>query len=515
MSGSRSSRFAGGLGLGYLNQAVVTLVGLWVTPFLFHRIGTGNYGLWLVAAQVTLYLTLMDFGVVTLLPREVAYITGRAGGWTNAAELPRLVGHTLRLLFWQMPVLALVSLVLWFSLPADWEPLRYPFAAVLIVFIALFPLRLFPAVLQGLQDLVFVGKAQVLSALINSLVAAGLVYLGAGLYALAAAWAASQVALAIVCWIRVRSEFPSIVPAVLPHLDWATAKKFLRSGMWVTLSQIAQVLMNGTDLVIVARILGPAAVVPYAFTGKLITVLSNQPQLLMQAAGPALSEMRAAETPERQLQALNALSQATLLASGAVACVIMAVNRGFISWWTGAAQYGGFALCALLLSVMLLRHWNNPLNFAVFSFGGERRVALTTLLDGIVTFSGSIALVWWLGPKGAPIAAIAGVCLVSLPGNLTKLASATGKPVSDLVQPLVGWLWRFCLVMAAAVALNRVWTPTTFLWLAVTAGGIGLLYAAVMLPAALAPPLGIYLRPRLARLIKWNMFKFAPSDGLS
>src|SRR5205807_1556651 len=185
---------------------------------------------------------------------------------------------------------------------------------------------------------------------------------------------------------RVRSHFPQVLPIRLPHLNWNSARRSLGSGSWVTVSQIAQVLLNGTDLVIIAKLLGPAAVVPYAFTGKLITVLANQPQLLIQAAAPALSEMRAGETAQRQLQACNALSQAMLLASGAVACVVMVVNRGFVSWWTGAAQYGGFTLCALLLVNMLLRHWNNPLVYSVFCFGGERRLALTTLFDGLLTF---------------------------------------------------------------------------------------------------------------------------------
>src|SRR5438067_6153597 len=106
---SRSARLIGGLSMGCLNQALVTLIGLWITPFLFHRVGQTNYGLWLVATQIVLYLTLMDFGVVALLPREVAYITGRSGGARSVADLPDLIGQNMRLLLWQMPVLSVTS----------------------------------------------------------------------------------------------------------------------------------------------------------------------------------------------------------------------------------------------------------------------------------------------------------------------------------------------------------------------------------------------------------------------
>ncbi|MDQ3804559.1 MAG: hypothetical protein M3416_12090, partial [Acidobacteriota bacterium] len=75
----RTKRFIGGVGYGYANQVVVTLTGLWLTPFLLGRVGQHDYGLWLVGAQVMAYLMLADFGVVALLPRETAFATGRAG----------------------------------------------------------------------------------------------------------------------------------------------------------------------------------------------------------------------------------------------------------------------------------------------------------------------------------------------------------------------------------------------------------------------------------------------------
>ena len=57
---------------------VLTLVvGLWLTPFLLGRIGTHEYGLWLITTQILGYLMLLDLGVVALAPRETAYATGR------------------------------------------------------------------------------------------------------------------------------------------------------------------------------------------------------------------------------------------------------------------------------------------------------------------------------------------------------------------------------------------------------------------------------------------------------
>ena len=93
------------------------------------------------------------------------------------------------------------------------------------------------------------------------------------------------------------------------------------------MSQVAQVLLNGTDLLVIGALLGPAAVVPYACTGKLVTLLANQPQLFMQTALPALSELRTSAPRARLFQVSTSMSQLLLLCSGAIACVVLTVNE--------------------------------------------------------------------------------------------------------------------------------------------------------------------------------------------
>src|SRR5439155_16324286 len=73
---SRTKRFFDGVVLGYAYMWLIMVAGLWLTPFLLRRIGGHDYGLWLIGLQVLNYLSLVDFGVLALLPREVAYATG-------------------------------------------------------------------------------------------------------------------------------------------------------------------------------------------------------------------------------------------------------------------------------------------------------------------------------------------------------------------------------------------------------------------------------------------------------
>ena len=86
MGEGRLGRFVSGLGLGYLHTLVVLAVGLWLTPFLLRQLGTHDYGLWLLASQVLVYLALMDLGVVALVPREVAFAVGARAATADAID---------------------------------------------------------------------------------------------------------------------------------------------------------------------------------------------------------------------------------------------------------------------------------------------------------------------------------------------------------------------------------------------------------------------------------------------
>jgi O-antigen/teichoic acid export membrane protein len=267
----------------------------------------------------------------------------------------------------------------------------------------------------------------------------------------------------------------------------------------VSVSQVAQVLVAGTDLLIVGRVLGPGTVVLYFCTAKLVMVLANQPQMLMEAAQPGLAQMRTGESRERLTQVCAALTQAMLVLSGIVVCVVLGVNRGFVTWWVGADRFGGLALTSALLGAMVRRHWHTTTVYALFAFGRERRIALTTLADGVVTVGAQIGLAYLIGPLGVAIGSIAGVLLVSLPVNLAGLGQET-TGLAPILKSLVPWAWRLALATAVAAAFATTWQPSHVPGLVAATLALATVYAALVLPLLLRGTLATYVQPQLARL---------------
>lgn len=494
MSDSRLSRFVGGLGLGYLHTVATVMVGLWLTPYLLRQLGSHDYGLWLLGAQVLVYLALMDLGIVQLLPREVAIAVGRAKD--DPSELQALIGQTGRLVLWQMPPVAVIACAtLWF-IPAEWAPLRWPLAIVVLAFVATFPLRVFGAVLQGLQDLAFLGRVQLTAWAAGAATTVAGVAAGFGLYSLALGWVTTQLLSVVLAWRRLSTAHAHVLPIRLPSLSFSVAKQHIRGGGWISINQIAQVLLGGTDLVVIGKLLGPEAVVPYVCTGKLLMLLASQPQMFMQTALPALSELRTAAPRERLFDVSRSMAQVMLLLSGGIVAVVLAVNGPFVAWWVGESRFGGTGLTAMLLASMLARHVNLTLVYTLFCFGHERRLALTSVADGLVGVVLMLMLVPAFGPHGAALGTLAAVCLVSVPLNLSALAREVDRSPAAFLGPLRPWLVR-CVPLLGLSLLVSFWAvqgPWAFMSLAAI---VGCIYVIVMLPVLKTPPLGPMLAARL------------------
>lgn len=491
---SRTNRFVTGATLAYISQAVSLSVGLVLAPFLLHKLGQHDYGVWLLGFQVLSYLMLLDFGIIALLPRDLAQLTGKARMTGIAPDLSLVVGQTAKVVLYQMPVVILATAALWCFVPATWSSYRGLLAMILVGFVVAFPLRIFAATVEGLQDFKYFGTVNILVFLIGTAVTVALVLKGFRLYALAFSWIGMQVVSILAFTYRVWRRFPEALPRRLPPMDRKTLQYFFGRGFWVSLNQIATPLLSGSDLLLVGKLIGPAAVVPYSATGKLSGVLANQPQILMVSAVPGLSELKTGASKEHVRNVTAALMLAVLVLCGGIVTVVLAVNQAFVTRWLGAAQYGGLLLTLLLCVAMLIRQWNLVMQFVTFCFGHERRITLTVFMDGLMTAGAGYVLISLLGPRGGPLASMVGVCVVSLPSNLRALSREADTDVWTLVKPLWPWFWKCCVVAVFSAVAGSFWHAKTLAEIAVEAALAGLLYCAVMWPTAMRSPLAVYLR---------------------
>jgi O-antigen/teichoic acid export membrane protein len=494
---TRTGRLARALLLGYGYQAIVLVVGVVLTPILLGQLGAQAFGQWLVVGQVLGWLALLDLGVVMLLPREVALAAGDPNRVGGPAEVVRRARWMVTV---QLPLVALVAAGAWAGVAAFRPELAGPLAVVLGGFVLTFPLRLYPAILSGLQDVDASTGVTALGWAVSTALSVALVFAGWGLYALMVGWVVGQSVTGLAAWLRVRAKFPQARGAG-GWTGWPTIWAQLRLGVWGSTGKLAQMLSTGTDLIIVAWLLGPPAVVVYSCTGKIIQVLLHQVAAIPNGSVVPLAELRGTGQTDRLWRAIRAVLLVTLLVSGGSAVAAAAVNPTFVVAWVGAEQYAGPLTSALLALCMVARHLGSLLFAVVYVFGNERRTAAIAAAEGIVTAGAMAGWVTAFGVVGVPLGILTGLLLVTIPAGVTWWAAQAGVSRRVVVGWVVPWLVRFAVVFAAVAAATFAIAPADRAAGAALTAAAAAAYALAVYPLAAGDLLADY-RNRLLSAVR-------------
>jgi O-antigen/teichoic acid export membrane protein len=497
---SRSRSFLSGALFAYIHQAAVMLIGLWLTPFYLRTLGQRDYGIWLVALQVLNFLLLCDFGIIVVTPRDVANASGVDHTAPGSGEVARVVGQTLKVVLAQTVVIALAAIALFLFRPAHDVELRGPVGLILAVFVISYPLRVFPAVLQGLQDLKFLGQLRLTLWTISTVLVVAMLLMGARFYALACGWCLQQMGHDMVAFFRLLRVRRDLSPSQAWRRAGAIRWRWFARGFWVNVNQLATQLVAGTDLLIVGRSISASTVVVYSSTIKLVAVLQNQPQILASVALPGLSHMKTSESRERILQATTSLTQAMLLLAGFVFCIILAINQQFVTWWLGAHFFGGMQLTVILLLTFLLRQTDYTLAVTLFAFGHEKLISIRALVDGAVSVLIAMLLVKPLGMAGVGLGFLCGAAFVSIPADVFLLTRTLELSLTELSRPYLPFFWRFAVAGSVAWEVHNWFGAATILDMVIAMSIVGVVYLLLVIPYVWKTPLRGYIQNAIATL---------------
>jgi O-antigen/teichoic acid export membrane protein len=259
-------------------------------------------------------------------------------------------------------------------------------------------------------------------------------------------------------------------------------------------------LIASTDLLIVGGALGAATVVVYSSTSKLITVLQNQPQTFAAMALPGLTQMKASEERKRVQQTMTSLTQGMLLLTGGVFCVVLAVNRQFVTFWLGPQFFGGMRLTLLVLLSFLAGQVDYTLVIAMFAFGHEKFMSIRMLVCRAVSVVLASIFVRHFGMEGVPLGLLCGVLFVAIPADVYILIREFEISVFQLFRPYIPFLWRFALVGGIGVALMLRFGKPTLWSVVIGAISVGALYLLVVFPYVWRSPLRIYIESTVTAL---------------
>jgi O-antigen/teichoic acid export membrane protein len=450
----------------YAVYAAAIVSGLLVTPIVIHSIGTPAFGVWSFIGAVTIYLSILDFGVGPSIVRFAAEARGRkANDDLNAVASTGLVIYGL------IGLLTLpIGIALAFAVPAlvgaphglVWDA-RITTLLVVLALAIRFPLGLFNNLLVAQQRWDLQNLANfVATALYAALVAilmprwGGLILLGV----LTLATTALRLVLPLF-WLR--RELPGLHLA-RRYVSRARLRELMAFSSSNFLVHMAQKIVFSTDVIVVGIVLGSAASGIYSVPAKLFALVFGIGTAVTSLMFPAFAELEGAGDLERQRRLLLAGLRAGTALMLVLALPLLLMPDLLIRAWIGAGYGGSYSVMAMLAGVLLVHQPIYVLTQFLIARGRQRSIAIVSIAITVANLLLSFLLAWAWGLWGVALSTLV-TDLLMLAWVVPKIAAPAASASSGALAgaPLRPAGPALAVAAVVLVGIARWWQPDTLL----------------------------------------------------
>ncbi len=448
----------------YAVYAASIVSGLVVTPVVIHTIGKVSFGIWTFIGAITIYLSVLDFGVGPSIVRFGAEARGRGA----TEDLNEIASSGLAM----YAVIGLVTLPvgLVFALLAPWlagVPHNLAWDTRITTFLVVlslalrFPLGLFNNLLVARQrwDLQNLGNF-VSTALYAILVAALLPHFG-GIVLLGALTLGTSIVRLTLPLFWLKRELPEL-RVKRRYVTRDRIRQLTTFSSSNFLVHIAQKIVFSTDVVVVAIVLGTVATGNYGPAAKLFALAFGIGTAVTSMMLPAFAELEGTGSLDRQRSLLVSglrLGTATMVL---LALPLLLIPDLLIHAWIGGGFHSTYAVMSILAAVLLVHQPIYVLTQFLIARAMQREVAVVSIVTTLANLALSFVLAFVWGVWGVALSTLV-TDLVALAWIVPRLAApaaraSTTELARAVLQPLAA---ASAAAIVVLVGLARVWEPRT------------------------------------------------------
>ncbi len=427
-----------------------------LVPLYLRFISNTEFGGWTATGGVLGYI-MSDFGVLAVLGQQSAAAYG--GG--DRVRLQRLVGTGLAITLILSVIVTLIGSAIcpfipgWVHLGGE-EATRLKHALLIVALSNGLNLLVmaFQIVLRSLQRPFVPGLMRVGAEAAGLGLTAWLVWIGWGLYGIAAGLAfrtAAMLAGTVLCFGWVWYHELSL------HLHWAWDEI---AGLWRLsasqfLTSLANLLRTDIDKLIVGVIMGPAIALVYTLTVRAHDMVRMLVDYLGISTIPSLSHLHGEQRSERFGQIVLVLARVLITCAVGGMIGVLVFNRWFMTLWVGADQFGGMSLTAIMCVYGVLYFVWHIIYISLQAMGEFPKMSRLVWIELGLRIPLAVLLIWAFGLVGAPVAAVVAITAGILWGfrrvfgellrlDRGELGRVAGDLLSVAAAPIVAGLifWR-------------------------------------------------------------------------
>lgn len=337
--------------IGYLWQL---LVSLFLVPFIIHKLGVEQFGIWVLLEVIVTYLSLLDItGIGGAFVKYIAeYHTMK--DFKNCNHVINL-GWAYYTLFWLLMVFFVLvfknPLLNLFNIsPELYSTASFVFIGILLISFIRGSFAVFRSVLLGLQRMDITNTIAVFTSLVN---AAGVILflsLGFGLKGLVMS---GMIVAALTSFLQTVFAYK-----VLPQMRFrpfsfnkVVFRKTLIYGINIRIVSISELINMHVDKIFLAYFLNTSLVGLYELGAKIAKIARSFPEQLLPAILPASSELDALNDKNNLQKLYHRGSKYLCILTLPMAFFIISNASLIMTFWMGKTGFKESALALQILSI--------------------------------------------------------------------------------------------------------------------------------------------------------------------
>jgi O-antigen/teichoic acid export membrane protein len=332
------------VGSSWFALGVNVVVGVFLSPYILHRLGDTAFGLWILIFSATGYYGLFDLGIRSSIIRYVA----KYSATDDQEELDRLANTALftycgiGLLTMAITLVASHYVNSIFHIPDDFVGTARWLLLMVGTAVSLgFPLGMFGGILEGLQRFYLLNVTSTSSSLLRALLIVVALQHGRGLLTVAFITVTLPLLAGLV---NAAAVFPLVrLRLGARYVNWSSLRRIASYSGTTFLIIVAQRLRFKSDAVIIGAFVSAAAITYFTIGSRLVDYASEMVSSLAQIFVPMSTQSHAKGDIEGLKKILLVGNRACAFIVFPITAVLTILGKSVIEAWVGpkyvAASY--------------------------------------------------------------------------------------------------------------------------------------------------------------------------------
>lgn len=378
----------------WIALVILGLISFVMTPFMIHRLGDFEFGVYTLAFSVVGYTELLELGIRNTLQRFVGRLSGM-----NDSESRNSVFSTAMIL-----TISIGAFIVILTIASSRVlPLFFKFSAMqnnqfawLVVLFGLnvgfgLPATLLGAYLTGLQRFDLQNALAIIRQGLRALFIVTVLLRGYGVVAVGGATLAAALLCLPINWWMIRAIDPGVRFSIRP-VNLKTGGELLGFSFWTLLNNAGQFLRDSTDSIVIGRVLGASLITPFSVASRLVDYFRPIIIGMVSPLLPRVSELDGQERHQDIRQLFLRMTRLSALASLSIGSMLVLHGRTFLLLWVGQRYVSSYPILVLLTvgGVASLAQFGSL--HLLIALGRHRVYGLWTIGEGLANLI--LSIIW-------------------------------------------------------------------------------------------------------------------------